>query len=137
MPDGFKFEAPNLKKIVAALTGSGGDEEQAVGRALFEGGNEIMTTSKDKFVPVDTGALKNSGFVDFPQVSRSKVTVTLKYGGPASSYAAIVHEDLQATHTVGQPKYLERPVLEAIDDVGDKVNEAVTDAIRNRLRRAG
>ena len=137
MPDGFKFEAPNLKKIIAALRDSGEDAAQAAARTLFEQGNEIMTRSKEQFVPVDIGALKNSGFVEIPQVSRGKATVTLKYGGPAAPYAAIVHEDLQATHTVGQPKYLERPVLEAIDDVGEKVNEAVTDTIKGRLRRAG
>jgi len=65
--------------------------------------------------PKDTTALSQSTFVDPPEVSRIKVTITAGYGGkgvkinpktlqPTTSYMFKVHEE----HMSGS-KYLERP----------------------------
>lgn len=58
-------------------------------------------------VPVDLGTLRASGLVEPPIISGTKVRIVVAFGGPAASYAYIVHEDLEAHHTVGQAKYLE------------------------------
>src|SRR6059036_477727 len=76
-------------------------------QALREFGETVMTDAKATYVPVDTGALRASGFVDGPDAAG---TVTLGFGGPAAPYAVIVHEDLTVTHKVGQAKYLETPL---------------------------
>lgn len=82
--------------------------------ALYEIGNEVMAESK-RLVPVDTGALKGSGYVTAPAVDGGKIEVELGYGGPAAQYAVRQHEDLSLRHPGGgQAKFLEQP-LTALD----------------------
>ena len=71
-------------------------------------------------VPIHTGALRSTDFVERPLSTGNKVSVKCGYGGGAvkvnpetgeatTDYAVKVHEDLQAHHTAGQAKFLERP----------------------------
>lgn len=80
----------------------------------------IMTDSKEQ-CPVDTGALRSSGYVDGDvTVTGSNVSIKLGYGGvatqvnsktgePTTSYALQVHENLESHHPVGKAKFLEDP----------------------------
>jgi hypothetical protein len=78
--------------------------------ALYEVGQEVMTASK-AIVPVDTGALKGSGYVSEPKISGAQVTVEIGYGGPSTPYAIRQHEDLSLRHPGGgQAKFLEGPL---------------------------
>ena len=90
-------------------------DQQAAVQALREEAETIMTDSKQR-VPVDTGVLRASGFV-----SPVEDGVRLAYGGAASDYAIYVHENLDANHPVGEAKYLERPVLEALPGLAERV----------------
>ncbi len=85
-----------------------------VARALKLAAEAIMTQSKSTFVPVDLGALKNSGHVREPERGRGReISVALVYGGPAAPYAIVQHEgDFQ--HKVGTRKYLEKPLMLAV-----------------------
>jgi hypothetical protein len=115
----------NMRRIAAAVEG-------AKGGALYRRA-EAISTASDPLVPVDYGILKNSRFVDKPQQDGNTVSVRLGYGGAAAPYAAIVHEDMEAHHDVGQAKYLEEPFLEATatlkrdlaEDLGDAAKGAV------------
>ena len=86
-----------------------------------------MTKSKRDFVPVDLGNLRSSGHVEDPEFTRASVSVRLVYGGPSAPYALAVHEhpsdssppswregDVEFHPSGRGPKYLERPLLEAI-----------------------
>ena len=84
----------------------------SAGAALFNRAEVIMTDSKQNYVPVDTGALRGSGHVQQPVKSGNEIAVTMGYGGVANAYAIPQHERLDYNHTVGGPKYLERPLLE-------------------------
>jgi hypothetical protein len=105
-------------------------------QSLFESAENIMTISKDQYVPVETGTLKASGFVRPPETRRSTVTVTLGYGGAAQGYALAVHENPRAGKTggvspsgkkykrwaqVGEWKYLQTPVQNNAGNVVDKL----------------
>ena len=83
--------------------------------ALREFAETEMTEAKRR-TPVDTGVLRASGFV-----SPVEDGVRLAYGGAASDYAIYVHENLDANHPVGEAKYLERPVLEALPGLAERV----------------
>lgn len=86
---------------------------KAAAGALYRRAEVIMADSKEHYVPVDQGILRDSGYVALPDVSGQGVTVELGYGGAAEAYAAIQHEDLSLNHpNGGGPKYLERPLLE-------------------------
>lgn len=81
-----------------------------VERALYMEGQIEMTESKRR-VPVDTGALRASGFVEQPVRNGRNISVTLAYG---TEYAIPVHENLEAHHrSPGQAKYLESVLNES------------------------
>ncbi len=61
-----------------------------------------------------------------------RLKLLLVTGGPAVDYAFIVHEDMNAKHKVGEPKYLERPFLEARGKVKRAVRGGLDAAIRKR-----
>jgi hypothetical protein len=81
-------------------------------KALFQEASIEMTESKRR-VPVDTGVLRASGFVDKPELKGGVHSITMAYGGAASEYALIVHEDLTAFHPHGEAKYLESVLRES------------------------
>jgi hypothetical protein len=98
--------------------------------SLYRSAEKIMTTSKESYVPVDTGNLRESGHVALPQVKKNEVIQVLGFGGPAGTgnyanqtnakdvgYAIVVHEDPDAVHPVGQWKYLEEPARKAIPEI--------------------
>lgn len=94
---------------------------EAVGDILYEEGEEIMTRSKEEFVPVDLSTLKNSGLTHPAEIRGKTVTVELTFGGAASEYAIVQHERLDYRHTVGGPKYLERPLKEATAGMAGRI----------------
>lgn len=73
---------------------------------------KVMTPSKEQFVPVDLGNLKNSGKV-YPDEDPKKIAVVIGYGDTSVGYAVPVHENPNAHHEVGEYKYLEKPLLQA------------------------
>lgn len=101
---------------------------KALARALFAEAEQIMGKSK-RIVPVDKGSLRASGHVQLPQVSGTKVTVTLGYGGAAAPYAVFVHEKPARHDPPTQWKFLERPMNEAILGMAGRIVK--------RLRRDG
>lgn len=103
--------ADRLARMFKKATDSGTirDLEQAV----FGTANAVLNESK-KIVPVDTGTLKDSGRVERPKVDEDGIEVEITYGGAASRYALIVHENMNARHADGKSaKYLEIPVKAA------------------------
>lgn len=84
----------------------------AAGAALYAEAEIEMKEAKRR-TPVATGALRASGYVDQPNISRGDINVILGFGGAARAYAIEVHENLEAWHRVGQAKYLESVLWES------------------------
>jgi hypothetical protein len=103
--------------------------------ALFQEANVILTASKQDYVPVDTGALRASGFVEPPVVTPEGGSVTLGFGGPSAPYAVIVHEDLTKRHPVGQAKYLEIPLRARIEGMAAVLRLREQEAIQQAVQR--
>ena len=70
-------------------------------------------TASLPLVPVKTGALRSSGEVGDVTHAGGIAMVEIGYGGAASAYAVIVHEDLTKRHPNGMAKFLEAPMLAA------------------------
>ena len=83
---------------------------RAAADALYAEAEAVMADSKENYVPVDTGALRSSGFVSQPRIESGSVTVDMGFNTP---YAIQVHEDLTAYHPHGEAKYLSKPLLKA------------------------
>lgn len=94
---------------------------EAVASALYQEAEAIMTDSKANYVPVDTGVLRDSGMVSAPDMSGNEISVSMGYGGAASAYAVVQHERLDYHHEVGGPKYLERPFLDAANNLEERL----------------
>ncbi len=109
----MKFTIDGLDKLQTRLKTSEKNAVRQLGRGVFVEAQRIMTTSKRDFVPVDQGTLKASGHVDPPTVRSKTVEVVLGYGGAAAAYALVQHERTDFKHTVGQSKFLEKPVRAA------------------------
>lgn len=71
------------------------------GEDLHRIAEDVMTDSKENYVPVVTGTLHASGFVKQPEVGADGVSVTLGFGGAAAPYALAVHENPRAGKTGG------------------------------------
>jgi hypothetical protein len=106
-----------------------------VAAALKQEAELTMTESKRE-VPVDTGSLRNSGFVDQPVINGKQISVKVGYGGVATkvnpkngevttTYAVIVHEDLAANHSVGNAKFLENPIKRRRERLMSNINSRV------------
>lgn len=110
--------------IAKLLSQYGEKAVNALSAEMFLEAEGIMAQSK-ALVPVDTGTLRGSGFVELPKRSGDRVTIDLGYGGAASSYALIVHENLDNFHPTGMAKYLEVPFNEALNGMPERVARGI------------
>lgn len=95
----------------------GGDRAlKAIGAGLYLEAQMAFNESQT-LVPIDTGILRASGHITSPKITPDSVEITIAYGGPANSYAFIVHERIYAPSgkkvyhkPPTRAKYLETPV---------------------------
>ena len=118
----FKNEAELLRKINRLNS----QITQSARRGLREAAEEVMAKSKE-FVPVDTGALRESGHVSRVKTEGNLLSVEMAYGNSSTRYARRVHEWLGSNvhwsvDGTG-PKYLERPYLEMLPEIPAKLLE--------------
>jgi len=107
-------EVKGTKELHRVLEKLGKRAQAELGKALYAEAELIMTESK-KQVPVDTGTLRSTGYVDPPETQKDLVEVELGYGGPAAPYAVDVHERTEWHHKPPtKAKYLEDPVKTAV-----------------------
>lgn len=107
----------------------------AADKFLKQEAEELMTESKEE-CPVDTGALRSSGYVGDVGHAGLVSTVRLGYGGVAAKvnpktgettevYAVEVHEDLTTHHKVGKAKFLEDPYNRRVKGMSDRMAETL------------
>lgn len=135
MPTLGTYRTASGKSISAMLTEFGERAAQSLGANLYKEAQGILAASQP-LVPVDTGALRSSGYVTPPQREGDTVTVFVGYGGPAAKinpktgestdgYAIYVHENLEAHHPVGSAKFLEIPFNEATRELDARLAEGI------------
>ena len=127
---------PDLERLQRALTQSGPEGVKVAARALRNEAQEAFAHSQDE-VPVDTGALKNSGRLR-PETGvferGNEVYVELTYGGSATEYSIYVHENLEANHPHGKAKYLEDPMSRQVLGISGRIADKVERATKGMLR---
>ena len=123
------LKVSGFRELKKALKAQGQRAEQSLAAALSAEGERIMAEAK-RLCPVDTGTLRSTGHVQKPVIRRGSIEVTLGFGGPAAPYAVFVHENLNVHHTVGQAKYLEKP----LNDAARGFAERLAAEVRRRSR---
>lgn len=117
------YRTASGRTITQILESYGKPAAQSMARQLYREATGIMAASQG-LVPVDTAALRSSGYVAPPVIQGGRVRVEFGYGGPAArinsktgtstdGYALFVHENLEAFHKVGGAKFLEMPFDQA------------------------
>lgn len=124
------FELKGGDAFEAKLKLLGSAAVKAAAKSLYRSAGQVMTLSKDQYVPVKTGALRGSGDVALPEIEGNNVLVQLGYGGPAIDYAVVVHENLQAYHKPPtQAKYLETPLTQAIPQINQNLADDLNEGL--------
>lgn len=126
-----KVQIGGMAAMRSALRSAGDRAVRALGTGMYLVGEEIMTDAK-KRAPVDTGAMRGSGYVTPPDVRGTRVTVEEGFGGAAKDYVIEQHENLALAHPVGEAKFLERAMDAARTDAGTKIAAVVRGALGGR-----
>lgn len=77
--------------------------------------NVLEAANADGVVPVDTGALRASGYTEGPLTGGGKATARIGYDTP---YALLVHEQPQSARRTGVSKWLETTITAKADELG-------------------
>ena len=107
--------------------------------SLIRQARAILDDAKNNYVPVGTGALRDSGKVDPPATSGDVTSVAITFGDSKTArYAIAIHEHPSSSsppswrgvsvtfNPSGRgPKYLERPFLDSVHEVAPTVAKAV------------
>lgn len=140
-----------LREVQVAVDKLAAGWRPVVERTLFELGSEIEGEAKT-LCPVDTGALRDSGFTLTPTLQAlgpttvvsgeaqelvqrddpRTVTAVVGFGGPAQVYAIVQHERTDFHHAVGQAKYLEQPFLAHAGELAPRLQAAVEAFVAGR-----
>lgn len=143
----MEFELRGITDAQRQLAAAMVSAPAGLGTGLYREAEAIMTISKSNYVPVATGALRESGFVHAVETPAGvsvvggetvvgfNTHVTMGYGGPAAPYALIVHEDLTKRHTVGQAKYLETPIKARLGGMVAILKLWTENAMRQAIQR--
>jgi len=102
----------SAQKVLRGLTLLATNALAETAAAAYQEMEVEMAEMKER-TPVDTGVLRNSGFVMLPSISGHEAAITLGFGGPSVGYAVPVHENTESFHAVGQAKYMESVLLES------------------------
>ena len=119
-----KVKLQGLNKLKKRMKESPEKVIKATAAALNTEAEIIMTKAKE-LTPVALGTLRASGHVKTPQMTGTKISITLGFGGPAAPYAIYVHEDLIKYHPVGQAKFLEAPFRDRMIVLSQRIALAV------------
>jgi hypothetical protein len=102
--------AKTFSAVAANLESMGRAGGKAVAGIVYREGLELLKEAIP-LTPMDTGNLRNTGFVGFA-TNRDGIEVKVGFGGTAASYALRVHElpkESNFSEPGTGPKYLERP----------------------------
>ena len=122
----LKLNTASLNRVLRNIQREGDKLGKKGEAALFIEAQEILTRSRQEFVPVDQGILRSDSGVTKPVMTPGGPEVTIWYGaGPAKDYAVVQHERMDFKHDDGGPKYLERPLLEAVSGMAKRLGRKV------------
>ena len=127
------LDLSGLNVLLQKLTALGKKADTIAGAALYQEAEAIMTKSKEQ-CPVDFGNLRATGTVAPPENRGGHMVVELGYGGPAVKYAIVQHEAMNYQHTVGKAKYLEDPMLEAVNGMEQRLGQRIAKGIEDAAR---
>lgn len=108
----FTLKIEGKDKVIASMKSAINNMAASSVEELRREADELLADAREE-VPVDTGALHDSGKVTGDAgsvfIGPKSVEFVVSFGGGDVDYAVYVHEDLTKRHTFGKAKYLEDP----------------------------
>ena len=105
MPFTMPAEFTGFGEVTRRIPGTFKKFEEAGGRSMLQIARAIMREAQ-RLVPVDTGELRDSGYVRQVPLAGGGTTVIMGFN---AFHALWIHENLELYHPNGQAKYLEIP----------------------------
>lgn len=130
------FRTGTGKSISDLLEEHGKRAENALAAALFKEAHGIIAQAQ-QLVPVDTGTLRSSGYVENPVIGEGSIHVEMGFGGAAQGYAIYVHENLEAFHARGMAKFLQLPFNQAQNGMAGRIADDMADNMAGLARDLG
>jgi len=92
-----EIRVTGVSQAIKAMRQRAKDDTVKIADGLEKAAKMVYTRAQ-KYVPVDTGALRESGRVETNNKAGLAAESYVSYGGEAAPYALWVHENLEATH---------------------------------------
>lgn len=124
------FNISGDRQLIEKLKGLKKERLRRARAFLFNRGLDIINDAKDNYVPVDEGALRDTGKVTpffFSNQYMSSMAVGLSFGDETTPQAVAIHEhpsessppswegvDVQFKPTGRGPKYLQTPLFKSL-----------------------
>lgn len=134
----FEIGFVNLDKVMQTYAAAPDKLMHNLKRTMYELSLELLDRAID-VTPADTQDLRRSGEPLFTEVTDTTITTGVGFGGVAAPYAVYVHEMLDPRPN-GKPvnwttpgtgnKYLERPTLEMLPEIPDKLTARMLDLFK-------
>lgn len=123
---GFGIQIMNAAQLAGILARAGAGVTGALGSSLYAEANDMMREAKEQ-IPFDTGVAKNSGRVFPPSAIGNSVFVDLGFGGAASAYVEVLHNnDRGASFQNGKKDhYLSDPVRNLANGLDERILDAI------------
>lgn len=126
----LEFELKGLSQMVGKLNKLSDSQRKVIESYCVQFCEEVLADSKQNYVPVKHGVLRNSGHVKNESKKSTKlnqVSIKITFGGVARAYAISVHETPSqfdppswrgktVKFRIGGSKYLEKPFMQKADD---------------------
>jgi hypothetical protein len=102
-----EFEFEGEEEVMAKLQRLFPEFKDAAKQGLADWGDDVISAAK-RITPVDTGALRASGYTAPVQDIGDGISLELGY---SAEYAGFVHENRTARHETGRAGFLEEPLM--------------------------
>jgi hypothetical protein len=126
MSDTLKAHVEGIQEIERKLQDLVRKYPEAAATATYQEGLALLADSV-KEVPVDTGRLRRTGYVDAPTDARDPKVVV----GYGTDYALPVHERTEVHHPVGKAKFLIDPMLLRSSGYRDRMIQRIAKNVRD------
>ncbi len=134
MAKDYRLEVEGMHNLLDMLVRGGRDAVSVSGRYLYAHAVKVFERSQFE-VPVDTGALRSSGYITQPFVAGNQIAISIVYGQAAAPYALWVHEMMESYHEPPtKAKFLEDPLTNSLEDFRVGFRAALEAAIEGRFQ---
>lgn len=133
MAKDYRLEVEGMNDLLEMLVKGGRNAVELSARYLYAHAVKVFAVSQLE-VPVDTGALRSSGFITQPFVFGNQVAISIVYGQAAAPYALWVHEIMEYYHEPPtKAKFLEDPLTNSLEEFRVGFRQVLEDAVSGRF----